>query len=147
MKNRSESFIQKSKSMFVDRIERYRSASQQHNKSESTMQKNIVSEIFAAITAQFSELKSSSDVRSANKLTQPYIDENSSNLNVSTLNRISERFQTTSHSDSSILENMMTLSSQSESICNSIFNEQLIRSEKSVEREKSIEIYASDSRK
>ena len=42
MKNQSETYTQKSKSMSVDRIERYRSASQQHKKSESTIQKNIV---------------------------------------------------------------------------------------------------------
>ena len=133
MKNQSEAYTQKSKSISVDRIERYRS--KQHKKFESTVLKNIVKknsqscENFVATTI------------SADKLTQSYIDENSSNSNVSILSRISERSQSTSHSDSSISENMMTLSSQSESICDSISNDQLIR------LEKSIEIYAYDSSK
>ena len=138
-KNQSESYTQKSKSMFVDRIERYRS--QRHKKLESTMQKNIVSEIFATSISNSAYSKSSSYVVSANKLTQSYIDANSSNLNVSTLSRISERFRITSHFDDSIFENMMTLSSQSESICDFVSNDRLIR------LEKSIEIYAFESSK
>ena len=123
MKNQSESYTRKSKSIFVDRIERYRS--QQHKKSENTMQKKIVKK----------------------KLTQSYVDENSLNSNVSILNKIFEKSQTTSHSDISISKNVITLFSQSQSSYDFVSNELVIRLEKSVERKKSIENYVSDSRK
>ena len=126
MKNQSESYTQKSKSVSVDRIERYRS--QQHKKLESTAQKKIAK-------------KETIEAASASKLTQPYIDVNSSNSNVSALGRISGESQTTSHLDSSISKNVMILSSQSRSICDSVFNDRLIRSEKSIVNE----IHASES--
>ena len=152
VKNQSNSF-KKSKSMSVDRIERYRSISQQHKKFEIKIKKNIAKknnqscEIFATIIIQFSKLKSSSNVVFANKLTQSYINANFLNSNVSILNKIFERSQITSHFENSIFENMMTLSSQSQSICDSVFNEEIIELEKFVEREKSIENYVFESRK
>ena len=145
MKNQSKSYTQKSKSIFVDRIERYRS--QQQQKSENTMQKNILNEnnqsceIVIAITVRISKLKNSSNVVSENKLIQSYIDTNFSNSNVSILNNIRQEFQTISHFDSYIFENRITLSSQLESSFDFVFNKQVIRSEESIEMKKSKKIY------
>ncbi|KAG7006066.1 hypothetical protein G7Y79_00016g040510 [Physcia stellaris] len=118
-RHRLESYTQKPKSIPVDRIERYRP--QQHKKPESTMQKKIAKK----------------------KLTQPYTDSNSSDSNVSALGRISGGSQTTPHSDSSISENMIALSSQLEPLCDPVSNEQVIRPGKSTMDES----YASGPRK
>ena len=141
MENQSEPHTQNPKSVPVDRIERYRP--QQHNKPESTMQKNTVSEVFAATTAQPSELKSPSDAAFASKLTQPYTDGNSFDSNVSALGRTPGGPQTTQHSDSPISENMTALPSQSEPNRDPVSNEQVIRPEVPAEKKEPIEIYAS----
>ena len=124
MKNQLKLYTSKSKTIFVDRIERYRRISQRQ-KFENTMQKQIARK----------------------KLTQLYIDENFSNSNISTLSTIFERFQIISHFDSSICEIIMTLFSQSQSNYDFVFYEQIIRFEKLVEREKSIENCIFDFRK
>ena len=154
MKNQSKSFIEKSKSISVDRIKRYRS--QQYKKFENTMQKNTIKEneksdrrrqankIDDVINIDYKNEKIANK-----KLIQSYIDEKFSNLNVSILNKIFEKSQTISHFDNSICENMMTLSSQSQSNYDFVFYEQIIRFEKLAKTKKSIvnEIYVFDFRK
>ena len=133
MENQPEPYTRKSKSIFIDRIERYRPF-QQHKKYESTMQKEVVK-------------KGITEVTPASKLTQPYTDANSSDSNVSALDRISGGSQSTPHPDSAILENVMALSSQPQPNYDSVSYEQVIRSEKPAEREESDKDYASGSRK
>ncbi|KAG6988491.1 hypothetical protein G7Y79_00072g097530 [Physcia stellaris] len=159
MNNQPEPYTRKPESIPVDRIERYRSVSPQHKKAESTFQNTakdsqyIVKEdsqpceVFATTTAQPSELKSPSYAVSASKLNQPHINGNSSDSNVSASGRIPEGPQTTSHPDSSISENVMTLPSHPEPICDSVSNEQAIRPEEPAERDESTELNASGPRK
>ena len=146
-----EPYIQQPKSIPVDRIERYRP--KQHTKPERTMQNNIIKEdekhdhrqqaSKADDAIDINRKKENIEAASASKLTQPYIDESSSDSNVSALGRIPGGPQSTPHPDSTILENVMELPSQLKPICAPVSNEQAIRPEEPTEREKPTEIYAS----
>ena len=147
--NQPEPYTRKPKSIPVDRIKRYRSASQ-HTKPESTLQNNTIKENKKHDhRRQASKANDAIDVNHENEkvarkeLSQPCTDANSSDSNDSALSRIPGGSQTTTHPDSSISENLMALPSQSEPICDPVSNERTIRSEKPTEKEESTEDYAS----
>ena len=100
--------------------------------------RRITNEIDDVIDSKFDEKNENEKFAKIfeNSLTQSYIDSNFSNLNDSIFDAEFERFQTSQMSNSSISKITIISSRQSQSICDFVFDDQLLQFEKIFENEK-----------